>query len=375
MFMRTGPSEQAEADEQLAARQLVRDDRQADRRRTRASRRRRPASGSTAGLYTAAKAKKAGIIDTVQFRQDFVAELKAKYGEDVEFDRKYGKKKRDEIDLSSPFGVFKLWARAPAGPVEEEVDQDGRGDRLRGRPDHARQAGAEPLRLQRHRLQRRRFARRSTRRPRTTRSRPSCLRVDSPGGSATASEIILDATKRVKAKKPLVVSMGDVAGSGGYYVACGSDTIFADADDHHRLDRRGGREVRHHRDVEQDRRHLADLRTRGQLRPARLHATSSPSAEREQMRALMDEIYDDFKGARRRPSAATDSRRTSTNSPAAASSPASRPSNWGWSTRSAGSTTPSVTWPRRPRSKDYEIRVLPKPKNFMEQLLSRPGRR
>ena len=55
------------------------------------------------------------------------------------------------------------------------------------------------------------------------------LRVNSPGGSATASEIILNATKRVKAKKPLVVSMGNVAGSGGYYVACGADTIFADA--------------------------------------------------------------------------------------------------------------------------------------------------
>ena len=54
------------------------------------------------------------------------------------------------------------------------------------------------------------------------------LRVDSPGGSAVASEIILDATKRVKAKKPFVVSMGNVAGSGGYYVACASDIIFAD---------------------------------------------------------------------------------------------------------------------------------------------------
>jgi protease-4 len=54
------------------------------------------------------------------------------------------------------------------------------------------------------------------------------LRVNSPGGSAVASEIILDATKRVKAAKPIVVSMGNVAGSGGYYVACGSDTIFAD---------------------------------------------------------------------------------------------------------------------------------------------------
>jgi protease IV len=44
-----------------------------------------------------------------------------------------------------------------------------------------------------------------------------------------ASEIILNATKRVKAKKPFVVSMGDVAGSGGYYVSMGADTIFADA--------------------------------------------------------------------------------------------------------------------------------------------------
>jgi protease-4 len=55
------------------------------------------------------------------------------------------------------------------------------------------------------------------------------LRVNSPGGSATASEIILDATRRLKARKPFVVSMGDIAGSGGYYVACAADTIFADA--------------------------------------------------------------------------------------------------------------------------------------------------
>jgi protease-4 len=55
------------------------------------------------------------------------------------------------------------------------------------------------------------------------------LRVDSPGGSAVASEIILQATQRLKDKKPLVVSMGNVAGSGGYYVTCAADTLFADA--------------------------------------------------------------------------------------------------------------------------------------------------
>jgi protease-4 len=54
------------------------------------------------------------------------------------------------------------------------------------------------------------------------------LRVDSPGGSAEASEVILNATRQVKSRKPLIVSMGDVAGSGGYYVSCGAHTIFAD---------------------------------------------------------------------------------------------------------------------------------------------------
>ena len=54
------------------------------------------------------------------------------------------------------------------------------------------------------------------------------FRVNSPGGSAVASEVILNAARRVAAKKPLIVSMGDVAASGGYYVACGTDRTFAD---------------------------------------------------------------------------------------------------------------------------------------------------
>jgi protease-4 len=53
------------------------------------------------------------------------------------------------------------------------------------------------------------------------------LRVNSPGGSALASKIILEEAKRVKAKKPLVVSMGRVAASGGYYIACGANEIIA----------------------------------------------------------------------------------------------------------------------------------------------------
>ena len=55
------------------------------------------------------------------------------------------------------------------------------------------------------------------------------LRVNSPGGSANASEQIWHAVQNIKADSiPVVVSMGDVAASGGYYISCGADYIFAE---------------------------------------------------------------------------------------------------------------------------------------------------
>src|SRR5690606_39748131 len=56
------------------------------------------------------------------------------------------------------------------------------------------------------------------------------LRVDSGGGSARASEQIWHAVERLKAKKPVVVSMAGVAASGGYYIAAGATKIIADPD-------------------------------------------------------------------------------------------------------------------------------------------------
>ncbi len=54
------------------------------------------------------------------------------------------------------------------------------------------------------------------------------LRVNSPGGSSFVSEIIWNAVCYVKSKKPIVVSMGDYAASGGYYISCASSYIFAE---------------------------------------------------------------------------------------------------------------------------------------------------
>ncbi|MEC7262722.1 MAG: signal peptide peptidase SppA [Bacteroidota bacterium] len=54
------------------------------------------------------------------------------------------------------------------------------------------------------------------------------FRVDSPGGSALVSDIIWREMQLAKAKKPLVVSFGNVAASGGYYIGVGGDKIFAE---------------------------------------------------------------------------------------------------------------------------------------------------
>ena len=54
------------------------------------------------------------------------------------------------------------------------------------------------------------------------------LRVNSPGGSAFASEQIWHAVKELKAEKPVIVSMGNYAASGGYYISCIADSIVAE---------------------------------------------------------------------------------------------------------------------------------------------------
>jgi len=54
------------------------------------------------------------------------------------------------------------------------------------------------------------------------------FRINSPGGSAYASEQIWHAVTELKKEKPVIVSMGDVAASGGYYIACAADMILAE---------------------------------------------------------------------------------------------------------------------------------------------------
>jgi protease-4 len=180
------------------------------------------------GPYTAERAKQMGLIDAVEHRQDFEAAIKKQIGDDLVFNRKYGEKEMPKPDFNNPFAIFKLLGEMMGETKAKKKDDKPaigvvyvEGPIELGKAEPSPFGAAEGA----HSTDIRKALDEAAR---DDNIKAVVLRVNSPGGSAVASEIILDATKRVKAKKPFVVSMGNVAGSGGYYVACASDTIFAD---------------------------------------------------------------------------------------------------------------------------------------------------
>jgi protease-4 len=226
IFMREGPSPQAEEMENWLLNglfesyvKLIAKGRNVDEAKAR--------TWIDNGPYSAEKAKAAGLIDAVEYRDTFEKMLKSKYGKNVVFDKKYGKKKPPKLDLSSPFAVFKIMGDLMGEGQKKKTSENSIGIVYVSGPIVLGGGSDSPFE--------------SVSAARSTEVRKALdqaandknikavvLRVDSPGGSAVASEIILEATKRLKAKKPFVVSMGNVAASGGYYVSCGSDVIFAD---------------------------------------------------------------------------------------------------------------------------------------------------
>lgn len=177
------------------------------------------------GPYFAEDALKAGLIDAVQHRQDFVANLKERYGSSAQITMNYGEE--DELDLpQDPFRLFAM-IMDMINPSKKASDKPTvgivyvEGAIMPGEAEPSPFGGTSGAYSSTIRKALDDAAKDDA-------VKAVVLRVDSPGGSALASEIILEGTRRVAAKKPLVVSMGNVAGSGGYYVTCGAETVFAD---------------------------------------------------------------------------------------------------------------------------------------------------
>ncbi|MDZ4656410.1 MAG: signal peptide peptidase SppA [Bythopirellula sp.] len=176
------------------------------------------------GLLTATQAKEAGLVDRVEYYDEFRTHLAKEYKADkLVYVVNYGKQEID-TDFSGPMGMMKLFQSIlgastsgdgvtgpkialvyAVGPIMSGESQSG----LSGEA-----MGSETIVEALHKANDDKDV------------KAIVLRIDSPGGSALASDMIWRATQSIE--KPIIASMGDVAASGGYYIAMGADKIFAE---------------------------------------------------------------------------------------------------------------------------------------------------
>jgi protease-4 len=320
------------------------------------------------GLFSAEQAKASGLIDAVEQRQDFEAMLKERYGQDVLFERRYGRKRQAELDFSSPWDFVKIWMQLFGAPAKEAEPKPAVGIVYVNGPIQTGKGMSNPLGGNVGAFSS--DVREALEKAGADRSiKAVVLRVDSPGGSATASEIILDATRRLKAKKPFVVSMGDVAGSGGYYVACGADTIFADATTlTGSIGVLGGKLAT----TEMWRKIGVTFKEYKRGQNAGVFSTDEvfTESERARVKALLDEVYDGFKKH------VTDIRGTRLKKPIEDLAggrvyTGKQALELGLVDR-LGTLSDAVAFAAdQAKLKTYEVRVVPEPKNFLERLTER----
>jgi protease-4 len=175
------------------------------------------------GVFVSGKvAKERKLVDHLIDEDGLRDLVKKEMGRDINVMHDYGLAEREHLDFSNPFGLLSALMKQPPETHKpsvallylEGVIVDGEGgDGLMGKSG---QIGSEDLRK----------ALRMAVRDDDVQA--IVLRIDSPGGSAMASEVMWQAVRRAAEKKPLVISIGGMAASGGYYVASAGDRIFAD---------------------------------------------------------------------------------------------------------------------------------------------------
>jgi protease-4 len=177
------------------------------------------------GLLTATQAKEAGLIDRIAYFDEFREQLTKEYKADkLVYVINYGKQEID-TDFSGPMGMMKLFQSvlgattsddSAAGPKIALVYAVGAitsGESESGFSS-AGTMGSETIVEALHEANK------------DENVKAIVLRIDSPGGSALASDMIWRATQKIE--KPIIASMGDIAASGGYYIAMGADKIYAE---------------------------------------------------------------------------------------------------------------------------------------------------
>jgi protease-4 len=173
-------------------------------------------------LIPGLRAKSSGLVDHLVDAGGMRDLMAQALGKKVDLVLDYGREQRDDVDLSSPFAFFALLARRPVESTRpgiaviyaEGVIVDGPSDR--GLFSQTDNVGSDTVREALRDAEK------------DSKIKAVVIRIDSPGGSALASEAMWQAARRVAKTKPVVISVGSMAASGGYYLASSGDYIFAD---------------------------------------------------------------------------------------------------------------------------------------------------
>jgi protease IV len=177
------------------------------------------------GPYTVETAKTVGLIDRVEYHSDFKARVAKELGvPEITLKLNYGKKKVDS-DFDGLPGLMKLInelagkdtsrkSTKPRLALLHAVGMIMPGKSAGGGLLDAETMGSDTMVEAIKKIQK------------DPNIKAIVMRVDSPGGSALASDLIWQALNA--SGKPVIVSMGDVAGSGGYYIAMGAKKIYAE---------------------------------------------------------------------------------------------------------------------------------------------------
>lgn len=169
------------------------------------------------GLIRAETAKASGFIDRIAYRDEVYDALKEKTG------RTGPKEAFKQITVTEYAKMVKDIADAPKR--DGGVPRGGRGGRIAVvyAEGEIVDGEGEPTEIGGTK-----FSRELRKIRNDDNVKAVVLRVNSPGGSASASEVIQREIRLIKAVKPLVVSMGSYAASGGYWISADSDRIFAE---------------------------------------------------------------------------------------------------------------------------------------------------
>lgn len=149
------------------------------------------------------------LVDSLAHRQDVEDALRARIG----------KKLDEELNFVSLSRMSREKAKShgKSSDLVKVIYAEG---------EIADTSGAEPISMENNINQS--LARQLRKAAQDDKVKAVVLRVNSPGGSAFVSDVIWKQVVELKKKKPIVVSMGDLAASGGYYISCAADYIFAE---------------------------------------------------------------------------------------------------------------------------------------------------